>query len=136
MPVVKMLLQSVVSDDAEFMTIDIKDFYLNTELPRSEWMRLPVKFLSSSIMDKYKLHQFIHDGAVLFEVVKSLYGLPHARKYLRTRSLRTWLLMDTTKPPLLASFVMRAMASPSPWSSMTSVSNSLTRKLHNTSSIV
>jgi len=80
MPVVKMLLQSVVSDDAEFMTIDIKDFYLNTELPRSEWMRLPVKFLSSSIMDKYKLHQFIHDGAVLFEVVKSLYGLPHAGK--------------------------------------------------------
>ena len=36
MPVVKMLLQSIVSDDADFMTIDIKDFYLNTDLPRSK----------------------------------------------------------------------------------------------------
>ena len=80
MPVVKMLLQSVVSDDADFMTIDIKDFYLNTELPRSEWMRLPVKFLSTSILNKYNLHQYINNGAVLFEVVKSLYGLPHAGK--------------------------------------------------------
>ena len=77
---VKMLLQSVVSDDAEFMTIDIKDFYLNTDLPRSEWMRVPVKFLSPTILDKYNLHQFIHNGAILFEVVKSLYGLPHAGK--------------------------------------------------------
>ena len=80
MPVVKMLLQSVVSDVAEFMTIDIKDFYLNTQLPRSEWMRLPVKFLSESILNKYNLQQYIHNGAVLFEVVKSLYGLPHAGK--------------------------------------------------------
>ncbi len=83
MPVVKMLLQSVVSDDADFMTIDIKDFYLNTDLPRSEWMRLPVKFLSTTIMDKYDLHQYTHNGAVLFEVVKSLYGLPHAGKILQ-----------------------------------------------------
>jgi hypothetical protein len=29
-------------------------------------------------MDKYDLHQYTHNGAVLFEVVKSLYGLPHA----------------------------------------------------------
>ena len=72
MPVVKMLLQSVVSDDAEFMTIVIKDFYLNTDLPRSEWMRVPVKFLSPTILDKYNLHQFINNGATLFEVVKSL----------------------------------------------------------------
>ena len=78
MPVVKMLLQSVVSDDAEFMTIDIKDFYLNTELPRSEWMRIPVKFLSAAILEKHNLRPFINDGAVIFEVVKSLYGLPHA----------------------------------------------------------
>ena len=30
MSTVKILLQSVVSDDAHFMTLDIKDFYLNT----------------------------------------------------------------------------------------------------------
>ena len=80
LPVVKMLLQSVVSDDAQFMTIDIKDFYLNTALPRSEWMRIPVRFLSDTILDKHNLRPFIHNGAILFEVVRSLYGLPHAGK--------------------------------------------------------
>jgi hypothetical protein len=33
---VKILLQSVVSDNENFMTLDIKDFYLNTLLPRFE----------------------------------------------------------------------------------------------------
>jgi len=80
LPVVKMLLQSVVSEDAEFMTVDIKDFYLNTSLPRSEWMRIPLKFLSPAVIEKYHLQPFIHNGAILFEVVKSLYGLPHAGK--------------------------------------------------------
>lgn len=80
MPVVKMLLQSAVSEDADFMTIDIKDFYLNTLLPRSEWMRIPVRFLSTTVLDKYNLHRFVHKGSILFEVVRSLYGLPHAGK--------------------------------------------------------
>ena len=43
---VKILLQSVVSDDANFMTLDIKDFYLLTPLPRPEYLRIPLKFLS------------------------------------------------------------------------------------------
>ena len=103
MPVVKMLLQSVVSDDAEFMTIDIKDFYLNTELPRSEWMRIPVKFLSAAILDKHNLRPFINDGAVIFEVVKSLYGLPHAGKISQDeliRHLATHGYHQTTTPCL------------------------------------
>ena len=103
MPVVKMLLQSVVSDDAEFMTIDIKDFYLNTELPRSEWMRIPVKFLSAAILDKHNLRPFINDGVVIFEVVKSLYGLPHAGKISQDeliRHLATHGYHQTTTPCL------------------------------------
>ena len=39
---VKLLLQSVVSDNANFMTLDIKDFYLMTPLPRSEYIRIPL----------------------------------------------------------------------------------------------
>jgi hypothetical protein len=68
-------------DDAEFMSIDIKDFYLNTALPRSEWMRIQVKFIFPAILAKYKLHQYIHNGAILFQVVKSLYGLPYTGKF-------------------------------------------------------
>ena len=47
---VKILLQSVVSDNANFMTLDIKDFYLMTPLPRFEYIRIPQKFLSAQIM--------------------------------------------------------------------------------------
>ena len=41
MSTVKILLQSVVSDNANFMT-DIKDFYLNTPLTRPEYIKIQV----------------------------------------------------------------------------------------------
>ncbi len=38
---IKLLLNSlVVSDDAEWMSADITDFYLGTPLPRKEYMRI------------------------------------------------------------------------------------------------
>jgi hypothetical protein len=80
LPTIKILLQSVVSDNARFMTLDIKDFYLMTPLPRSEYIRIPLKFLSQKVLDKHHLHQYIHNNSVLFEVTKSMYGLPHAGK--------------------------------------------------------
>ena len=67
MPTVKILLQSVVSDNANFMTLDIKDFYLMTPLPRPEYIRIPLKFLSQKVLDKHNLQQFVHNNSVLFE---------------------------------------------------------------------
>ena len=78
MPVVKMLLQSTISEDAQWMTIDIKDFYLNTLLPRSEYLSIPLKFLSPAMLIKYNLKPYVDNGHVLFEVLRSMYGLPHA----------------------------------------------------------
>ena len=80
LPTVKILLQSVVSDNANFMTLDIKDFYLMTPLPRPEYIRIPLKFLSPKILTKHNLSQYIYNNSVLFEVTKSMYGLPHAGK--------------------------------------------------------
>jgi len=40
MPLVKILIQSVVSDGAQWMTLDIKDFYLATPMPRPEYRHL------------------------------------------------------------------------------------------------
>ena len=80
MSTVKILLQSVVSDNANWMTLDIKDFYLMTPLPRPEYIRIPLKFLSPKILAKHNLHSFVHNKSVLFEVTKSMYGLPHAVK--------------------------------------------------------
>jgi hypothetical protein len=67
---VKILLQSVVSDDANFMTLDIKDFYLMTPLPWPEYLRIPLKFQSKSILDKHNLRPFIHNNSILFEITK------------------------------------------------------------------
>jgi len=69
-----------VSDNANFMTLDIKDFYLMTPLPRSEYIRIPQKFLSAQILAKHSLRPFLFNKSVLFEVTKSMYGLPHAGK--------------------------------------------------------
>ena len=68
-----------VSENANFTTLDIKDFYLMTPLPRSEYIRIPQKFLSAQILTKHSLHPFLFNNSVLFEEVsKSMYGLPHA----------------------------------------------------------
>eukprot|EP01036_Dinobryon_divergens_P033664 gene33664-biopygen26658 len=80
LPTVKILLQSVVSDNANFMTLNNKEFNLMTPLPRPEYIRIPLKFLSQKILDKHNLHQYVHNSSVLFEVTKSMYGLPHAGK--------------------------------------------------------
>jgi hypothetical protein len=80
---VKILLQSVVSDNAQFMTLDIKDFYLMTPLPRLEYIRVPLRFLSPLILDKHNLHTYIHNNSNLMEVNKSMYGFPHAGRIVQ-----------------------------------------------------
>jgi hypothetical protein len=51
-----------------------------TPLPQPEYIRIPLKFLSQKVLDKHNLHQHIHNNSVLFEMTKSMYGLPHAGK--------------------------------------------------------
>ena len=77
--VVKTLLNSVVSTPgARFLTIDIKDFYLNTPMDVSEYMRIPVKYIPASIMSQYNLLPLIHNAHVMVEIRKGMYGLAQA----------------------------------------------------------
>jgi hypothetical protein len=79
MPLVKILLNSVLSTtDAKFMTADITDFYLNTPMPRYEYMRIPTKDIPQTIMEQYNLAPLVHKGYVLVEIRKGMYGLPQA----------------------------------------------------------
>ena len=78
MPLVKLLLQSVVSDSKRFLTLDIKDLYLNTPIDIPEYLRISSKFLPQHIINKNDLKQYLHNGSVLFEVNKGMYGLPRA----------------------------------------------------------
>ena len=52
---VKVLLHSGVSDNADCMTIDIDDFFLLSNLPRSEFIRISVAVLPDDIREELKL---------------------------------------------------------------------------------
>jgi hypothetical protein len=76
---VKILLNSVLSTpDARFMSVDIKDFYLNTPMARYEYMKIPVKDIPDSVMAQYQLTPLARNGSVLVEIRKGMYGLPQA----------------------------------------------------------
>lgn len=75
----KILLNSVVSTpNAKFIVLDLKDFYLNTEMKRYEYMRMPITLIPKEIIDQYNLLPLVHDGYIYMEIRKGMYGLPQA----------------------------------------------------------
>ena len=78
MEVFKMFIHSVISEHKSWMTIDIKDYYLNTPLTRSEYIRIPLKLIPPEVIAAHSLSEFINNDSVLFEISKGMYGLPQA----------------------------------------------------------
>jgi len=76
----KILLNSVISTKgAQFMTIDIKDFYLNTPMVRPEYMRLKLSDIPDNIITLYNLDKLgTTDGYAHVLIQKGMYGLPQA----------------------------------------------------------
>jgi hypothetical protein len=60
------------------MTMDLKDFYLNTPMARYEYMRIPISAIPECIMIQYNLAPLVHNGFVMVEIRKGMYGLPQA----------------------------------------------------------
>ncbi len=83
----------MISDNAEFTTMDLEDFYLGTSLPFPEFIRIPAKFIPKKVIAFYKLKQFIQKGALYCAVLvlKTHYGLPQAVRGLVSRT--------TLRPP-------------------------------------
>lgn len=77
----KLLWNSTISTrGAKYACVDIKDFYLNTPMERSEYMWVPRAMLPDEVMDAYGLHEMINpnNGSVLVEIQRGMYGLPQA----------------------------------------------------------
>ena len=76
------LFNSVLSTPgARFLTIDIKNFYLNTEMDIYEYMWFKCEDIPQEIIREYNLHLFVEDdGYVYSEIQKGMYGLPQAGK--------------------------------------------------------
>ena len=57
------------------MTLDIKNFYLNTPLARYEYLRIKLSNLPDDVIEEYNLKENIaKDGFVYVEVQKGMYG--------------------------------------------------------------
>ena len=79
---VKCLLNNVLSTTgARAACIDIKDFYLNNDLPEAEYVRFTKASIPPAFWQQYDLDRFADDhGNVYGKVLKGMYGLPHAGK--------------------------------------------------------
>jgi hypothetical protein len=87
----KCLFNSVVSTpNGRFMTLDLKDFYLCSDLPDYEYVRIPMHMLPPAIVELYQLESKISDGYVYAEVRKGMCGLPQGGKRANDR-LRKFL---------------------------------------------
>jgi hypothetical protein len=77
---VNILINSIISTaGAKFMTIDIKDFYLNTPMARYKYMRLRIADMPDNAIKHYNLRdKATPDGCIYCEIQKGMYSLPQA----------------------------------------------------------
>jgi hypothetical protein len=77
---VKLLLNSIIStENANFMTINLKDFYLMTPMSRYEYFRMKLDLFPDNIIEEYKLQDIVDSNCFVFcEVQRGMYGLPQA----------------------------------------------------------
>ena len=81
LPVIKILINSVLSTpNAKFCSVDIKDFYLNTDLPQPEYISVPYNIIPPDIIADYQLKEKVRNNTVYAKVNKGMYGLPQAGK--------------------------------------------------------
>jgi hypothetical protein len=83
---VKLLLNATVSEDADWMTADIKDYYLGSPMPDGPvFMWIPLHLIPEDIQERYKLNSIAVNGKVLAQIDAGMYGLPHAGKLAQDR---------------------------------------------------
>ncbi len=80
MLVAKLLFNSTISTSgARFMTMDISNFYLNSPLPRPEFICIKLSNIPEEIIKEYKLRdKATSNGSVYIMATKGMYGLPQA----------------------------------------------------------
>ena len=60
------------------MCMDVKYFYLNNYMDRSEYIMIQISMIPQKIVDKYNLKEKYHNGYIFARVTKEIHGLPQA----------------------------------------------------------
>ena len=78
----KIIVNSVISnadEGARFITLDLKDYFLQSDLPEAEYMKIHGRYFFNNIRQKYNIDDLIaNDGYVYCKIVKGCYGLKQA----------------------------------------------------------
>ncbi len=77
---VKLHLNSVIStNNTSYCTNALKDFYPNTPMDRSEYMRMKMSNLPPNFFKAYNLNDLAtNNGTIYVKIQKGMYGLPQA----------------------------------------------------------
>jgi hypothetical protein len=86
----KILINNTLSTkEASMMMMDIKNYYMGTPLPRSEYMKMLLSRFPEEIVQRNNLNTLAVDSWVYIEIRKGMYGLKQAgllaNQLLKTR---------------------------------------------------
>jgi hypothetical protein len=88
---VKTLLNSVISTpEAKFVTVNLKDFYLETPMEPKDCacMRIPVSAIPEEIMLDHNLAKLVHNNHVCVKIRKGMHGLTQAGRLANARLIK------------------------------------------------
>jgi hypothetical protein len=99
----KLHWNSVIStENARYMCLDIKNFYLTTVLEYFEYVKIPLALFPAWTVEQYNLRTLALDGWVHIEMRQAVWGLPQAailaNKCLR-RKLAPFGYYESTNTP-------------------------------------
>ena len=80
----KLLINSVISDakkGARFMTMDLKDHFLQTVMQEPEFMRIHKRYITDEIKQQYTTEKYLaEDGYIYCKIKRGMYGLKQAAR--------------------------------------------------------
>jgi hypothetical protein len=85
---VKILINSIISTaGAKFMTMEIKDFYLNTPMVRYKYMQLCIADMLEDVIKHYNLRDKATPGSyIYYEIQKGILAFPKTTQPLQHRN--------------------------------------------------
>ncbi len=90
----KIFRNSVISTkDAQFMMLDVGNFYLETPMDQYEYLKMPLPLFPQDTIDQYNLIEKAKGGFIYLEIGKAVYGLPQAGM-LANKQLKEYLSPD------------------------------------------
>ena len=95
----KILLNSILSTkNAKFMSIDISNFFIQTDLKDYHYIRFHINMIPQEIIDEYNLKLIVEpDGWCYAEIRKTMYGLKES-SYLSNLELKRILAKEGYVP--------------------------------------